>query len=206
MLWVEVKAALVSVVQSIALRQADAGWRVEWLRGRRAFISPKTRAGVYLRVPMSRLVGLDEERIVPAAGLSTQRHGQREFVLEVQVVSYAPPDTATDTRAAFVDDALEFAERIRTRIQRQAARQALDAVNVSIVSFGDTRETELVVDSRVQQVVTLEIFMRAGWADEVETDLDYFDHTELTSEVSDGVSDLPAGGQLAAEQVGPVDP
>jgi hypothetical protein len=185
MLWAAIAPVLLSVIQSIALETSDPLWSVEWARQQRAFGSPTVQAGVYLKITSSRPV-FDEVRFkfhAPSNTVKDVIHGMRDFTLNVQCKSYSH---------AYADWAHEYAERIRTRMNRNAVRNSLIAVNTVFLEAGVITDVNGEEDGRELSLANLDLFFRAGFEDEPATGLNWIEKLELTSHLKspDGV-ELP---------------
>lgn len=193
MIWAEIAPVLLSTVQSLALRQTDPLWKAEWIDSKRTFGSPKSKVKIFLEVTSSR-EELTEERSVFVPGspgsITRTQHGSREFTLNIQAKSYSQE---------YVDWAHEYAERIRTRIQRKTVLATLRAANVALVRVGEIRDMSYDEDGIALSVANLDVIMRAAFADDPQTGLGWIETIELTSHVQN-----PAGVEYPAPPNGTV--
>jgi hypothetical protein len=185
MLWADIAPVLKSVIESIALEASDPLWATQWAAQQAPFMSPTVQADIVLRIPISRAL-YDEKRSTfdaVAQTVTRTNHGVREFTLNVQARSWDH---------SYATWALEYCERVRTRITRDVPRAALLAANVVLVERGNIQEVSATVDGRELSAANLDLFMRAGFEDS-ETGLGWIETIELTTHVKNA-----AGVELSA--------
>jgi hypothetical protein len=175
MMWTTIAPALLAAVQGIALQPSDPLWVAEWQDEQRTFGSPTAQVKVFLEVTSCAPV-FDATRTT-ADGLGSPiqtAHAIREFVLNVQVKSY-------DSTYAFW--AFEYAERIRTRMNRDTVLEALAAVETKFLRASPITRLEYNEDGHAIKVANLDLFMRAGFVDEAESGIGWIDSVALTSKL-----------------------
>jgi hypothetical protein len=194
MLWATLAPLLKSTITSLALRATDplysARFEAEYHDQRKKFTPPVTKASIDLKLTSSTDTFTEERSTFdPAAngGLGAQTtslHGMRDFVLNVQCKSYD---------LAYAHWAHEYAERIRTRIQARAVRDALIGQNLTLVRCGAIIDLDGKEDGHAQSIANLDLFFRAGFEDATPGSVNWIESILLTSHVKN-----PAGVEYPA--------
>lgn len=189
MLYASLAPFLATTITNIALDVADPLFKVVYRDQKRPFVAPSKAVEIVLRVTSSRDVTTEERYTFtpgPVASLSSKMHGIREFTLNVQARSYD---------LTFARWAIEYLERIRTRIQRRSVRDLMIAQNVVHYGSSPITDAEGKEDGQALSIGNLDLFMRAGFEDGVtETGLGWIETIELTSHITN-----PAGVEYPRE-------
>jgi hypothetical protein len=176
--WVAINPVLISVFTDIARDKTKnfVAFTAEWKEGPRSFVHPEQGFSLLLKVTNVSAFSIEDEvlRDVVLGELVETIVGQRKFVLQLQVIF---PEH-TDERWAFA-----VTERIRTRLRRSRIIDALYAVNVSIVSIGNSIKVSFLDRGRVVSAATMDITcatvaidtddQSGGWIDYVVLDSHY---------------------------------
>lgn len=190
-----VAPVLKSLVTSLALEPADAAALVPaaqalWLNEQRPFVNPGLAAEILLRVTDVHEVTNHAFRDrFETPNFNRYIHGMKEFTLSLQVRAYNElPETVW---------ALEYADRICTRLDRVSSSSVLSLVNTCLVSIGSIQDIgDVIIDDRSVNVANVDIVFRAGFTDGPEA-LDWFERIALTSNFT-AQTVLPAGAQVTA--------
>jgi hypothetical protein len=176
MLWSTLAPVLRSTITSLALDATDPLFEAVWRDGQRPFVAPSVAAEIVLRVTSVKDVTTAERyTYTPSpAGLSSAMHGIREFTLNVQARSYD---------LSYSHLAIEYAERIRTRIKRRSVLDTLLPYGCTYVSSGPIADLEGREDGQALSIANVDLFMRAGFEDTSETGLGWIETISLTSHV-----------------------
>lgn len=128
--------------------------RVFWRDQERPAVLPEDGGFVTLAVVEDRVVGVPEERLVFDAGAPAGKEFQPAIAelhllrLAVAVETYT---NAAKKRGRF------FANRIRTRLRREATKLALQRLNTSLVDVGSVLFAGVELDNRMSSLATLEV-------------------------------------------------
>lgn len=178
MIWNTITPVLRDVITSLALNTPDTTFKATYRDMQKPIVSPTAKLAIELTIPTSRDTTTHERETTtpgPVQVLTSTMHGIREFTLNVRVKSY---------ELDFNRWAMIVAERIRTRINRRSIQDQLLAVNVGYYNAGVIRELSAKQDGHALSVVDLDLFMRVGFEDTPETDLNWIETIELTSHVT----------------------
>jgi hypothetical protein len=180
MIWAEIAPVLLAQVQGLALQTSDPLWSAEWRDEKQEFASPTVQAKIELEITSAAPVFQETrqtEGAAPDFNTILTEHGMREFTLNVQCKSY-------DSRYEFW--AFEYAERIRTRIRRQAVREALKTVNTAFLSSSAITRLEHDEDGHRVRTANLDLFFRAGFEDSEGAEVvGWIESIALTSRIKD---------------------
>ena len=166
----------------------DAGFSAQWWTGKVGFISDLQRFSLDLKMTRLRGIGEDETRTEFDEGsetLAVSQTGQRAFTIQASVI-YA--DRSDDFFA------MTALDRLRTRLRRRSAIDAMLAVGVAFASFGDAIKAPFKDGGRWLNAAVMDVNLLAVVNDVVETPDggEWIDAVEITSHVEgvDGI-ELP---------------
>jgi hypothetical protein len=198
MMWATLCPYLQGVITNLCLDATDPLFQgSEWRVQQKAFVAPSVQMSLDLEITSSTEGSWGTRYAYDPAGnggqgkLTAKIAGQREFVLNVQIKSY-------DTRFEFW--ALEYAERIRTRIGRDDIVAELTAHGVTVWQASRIVKLDGVEDGQALSVCNLDLFARAGFEDPYPDDgtgLAFFRSVEIKSKISGGTPD-PYGAVAGA--------
>jgi hypothetical protein len=190
MMWATLCPYMQGVITGLALDATDPFFQgAEWSKQAHSFIAPSSQLQIDLEITSTggddwgTRYAFDPAGNSGAGKLTASLSGQREFVLNVQVKSY-------DNSFQFW--ALEYAERIRTRINREDIMADLAANNVVCWLAGNIRTINGVEDGEALTVCNLDLKCRAGFNDPYPDDgtgLAFFTTIEIKSKISGGNPD-----------------
>lgn len=190
MMWATLCPYLQGIVTNLCLDTTDPLFQgAEWAKQKHGFVAPSVQMQLDLEITSSGEGSWGTRYSFDQAGnggqgkLTAVLAGQREFVLNVQVKSY-------DNRFEFW--ALEYAERIRTRISRDDVVADLTEHGVAVWRLGPILKIDGVEDGQALTVCNLDLFCRAGFEDPYPDDgtgLAFFKSVEIKSKISGGNPD-----------------
>lgn len=193
-LWADISPTIVAAITAVALEAADVPvspappFEPRWLDQKRPYVDPVIQAEVLLHIPSFRKVGNDgwvDKKV--GGNLLRYQEGMREFVLAIQVRSFNQLEPMW---------AIEYAQRIVTRLDRQSIRDLLLTKQVAIIEYQDVLNVAsgVKIDSRIVAVANANVRMRAGFSDTQSTAevLGWFDKISISS----AVAGLPASAQV----------
>jgi hypothetical protein len=198
MMWATLCPYLQGVITNLCLDATDPLFQgAEWAKQQKSFVAPSVQMSLDLEITSSTEGSWGTRFYFDQAGnggqgkLTASIVGQREFVLNIQIKSY-------DNRFEFW--ALEYAERIRTRINRDDICDDLTQHGVTIWEASRITKVDGVEDGEALTVCNLDLFARAGFVDPYPDDgtgLAYFKSVEIKSKISGGTPD-PYGAVAGA--------
>lgn len=190
MMWATLCPYLQGVVTGLCLDTADPFFQgAEWSKQAHSFIAPSVQMQLDLEITATSGDSYGTRYAFDPAGnsgagkLTAGMFGQREFVLNAQVKSY-------DNRFQYW--ALEYAERIRTRINREDIMADLTLNGVTVWLAGKISTLNGVEDNEALTVCSLDLFCRAAFSDPYPDDgtgLAFFSSIEIKSKLSGGTPD-----------------
>jgi len=150
--------------------------QVVWQDKRRPMIDPKKQAIVLLHARTEQGIGIDDRRyrdtgaVIPEYPCRESANGHRRVFLDVRVESFRHDDD----RFAF-----NAAGAIRTRLGWRSSLSRLLALNLAIISKGQTLDVPNVFqDDRVTSVAVFELILSAGVSEEDTTPIPVFETVE----------------------------
>lgn len=187
MLWANIAPVLVTQITKAAIEPtstpATSNFSALWTNQKRPFGDVAIQAEILLSLNRGKLVdwGFTDTYNAGTNQIDRKLNGQREFVLSVQVRSF---------NQAEANWAFEYAERIRTRIERQDIYDALLAANIVFVEDLGIVSADAVIDDRECSVANLDLRMRCAFEDS-SIALDWIEKVQLSGTTYDGAIALP---------------
>jgi hypothetical protein len=181
-LWVQVapvlKAAITAVAIDPSVTAATANFSARWNNQKQPFSDSKIKADILLSLNQGKLVdwGYTDTLNVSTNKLDRSLKAQREFVLHVQVRSYDQTE---------VNWAFEYAERIRTRLDRDDIYNTLLAANIVFIEDLGIVTADAVIDSRECSIANLDLRMRCAF-DDATFPIDWIEEIQFSGAVSGG--------------------
>lgn len=191
--WSEVAPAIRTLISGLATTApVTPSFEGRWADRKAEFIHTEVQRSLILRI--ARVREFQTTRVYrdivvtpdvgdPYGALQEVIVGMREFVVEVRVEAFEHTEQADRWSWSML-------ERIRTGLQFQRAADALLAVNVGLVSLGDSRDVSFTFDKRRINAAMFEVTMNGAFchADTVTTD--WFEHVVLTSKIRNPADEL----------------
>jgi hypothetical protein len=188
MLWLQIATVLRDTITKVALESNVTpdtdNFSALWANQKRPFGDSVVQAEIQLSLNQGKLVdwGYTDTFNQGTNKIDRSMKGQREFVLSAQCRSF----DLTEPNWAF-----EYAERIRTRLDREDISETLLAANVVFLEDLGIVAASAVIDGRECSVANIDLRMRCAFDDST-FPLDWIETVQIVGTVSDGSTNLPA--------------
>jgi hypothetical protein len=170
--WVTIRPALVELITGIA---NDAALEPQWAHRVWAHESPSIQQSIFLRVSTVAQEGTDQDDYDDVDGeLYESLSGHRLITLEIKCDSFVEADG---------EWSFQTAERIRTRLGRRTSRDALLALNMSVVETLPAIGAHYVKEGHRRNVATFDTILRCTFTDVSADPTDHWTQIELTSDI-----------------------
>lgn len=190
--WSTVAPGLRSLFSQMASDTAySPEFRAMWGEGKREMVHPQVGMSLSLKVTSVIGDGLDELRhenitVTPDEGdpytmLSERVVGHRRLTLQCRIESHFH-DQDDDVQAGWC---WTMTERLRTSIRRTRNREALQALNVSLVDIGPATDVSLTFDKRRLNAAVVDFFLQTSFDDADPIHLGWIERIELTAQTQD---------------------
>jgi hypothetical protein len=181
MLWAQIAPVLVSAVTQAALEPnttTGPNYSALWQNQERPFADTQVQAEIFLSIGKSTRIdwGYTDTFNATTNKIDRSIKSQHEFTLSVQVRSYEQIEA---------NWAFEYAERIRTRIDREDIYETLLSANVVVIEDLGIVAADAAIDGRQCSVANLDLRLRCAF-DDATFPLDWIEQVQLSGAVSGG--------------------